>query len=204
MSLSFQTHVGEAVSDLIPALAQLRIEVFRDWPYLYDGDAEYEAGYLQAYAANPRAVVVTARAAGKIVGAATGMPLADHADSFANALAGQAVNEADVFYCAESVLLPAHRGQGAGHAFFDAREAMAQDLGSKWSMFCGVVRPVDHPARPVGYRPLDGFWRKRGYAPLRGGIAHFSWRDVGEEGETMKPLQVWLKALGGAVGSDRA
>jgi hypothetical protein len=74
----------------------------------------------------------------------------------------------DVFYCAESVLLSSCRGQGAGHAFFDRREAHAARLGFGKVAFCGVVRPADHPARPEGYRPLDGFWRARGYAPLDG------------------------------------
>ena len=30
----------------------------------------------------------------------------------------------------------------------------------------------------AGYRPLDSFWRARGYAPLPGVIAEFSWKDV--------------------------
>lgn len=27
-------------------MARLRIKVFRDWPYLYDGDVDYERRYL--------------------------------------------------------------------------------------------------------------------------------------------------------------
>lgn len=36
-------------TDMVPALdalARLRIAVFRDWPYLYDGTIEYERRYL--------------------------------------------------------------------------------------------------------------------------------------------------------------
>ena len=33
---------GAALEQYIPDLARLRIEVFRDFPYLYDGDYDYE------------------------------------------------------------------------------------------------------------------------------------------------------------------
>jgi GNAT superfamily N-acetyltransferase len=100
-----------------------------------------------------------------------------------------------VFYCAESVLLPEYRGQGAGHAFFDAREAHARALGRSHAAFCSVIRPADHPARPADHRPLDAFWTGRGYAPLPGAIAQFRWKDLGEAGQTEKPLQFWTRAL---------
>jgi GNAT superfamily N-acetyltransferase len=93
------------------------------------------------------------------------------------------------------VLLPEFRGQGAGHAFFDRREAHAKRLGFARVAFCSVVRPEGHPARPETYRPLDAFWRGRGYAPLDGVVAHFAWRDLGEAGESRKPLQFWIKDL---------
>jgi hypothetical protein len=58
------------------------------------------------------------------------------------------------------------------------------------------MRPDGHPSRPSGHRPLDPFWRKRGYRPLPGMIAHFSWLDVGETAETSKPMQFWGRGFG--------
>jgi GNAT superfamily N-acetyltransferase len=173
-------------------LARLRIRVFRDWPYLYEGDLAYERRYLAPYA-RPRAVVAGAFDGATLVGAATGTPMEDHADAFAAAFAGRDLTE--IFYCAESVLLPEYRGQGIGHRFFDLRESHARALGRKFVTFCAVIRPADHPARPAGYRPLDDFWRARGYDPLPGVIAQFHWCDIGETRETAKPLQVWMRAL---------
>jgi hypothetical protein len=57
------------------------------------------------------------------------------------------------------------------------------------------VRPADHPSRPADYRPLDDFWRKRGYAPLPGVVARFAWKDLGEAEETRKTLQFWIRKL---------
>ncbi len=185
----------DEVGAAIPALARLRIEVFRDWPYLYDGDMGYEERYLQAYR-SAGAVVVGAWDGARLVGAATGSPMEDHAGEFGAPFVERGFDLGEVFYCAESVLLPDYRGRGLGHAFFDHREAHAKVLGRKWCCFCSVIRGDDHPMRPEGYRALDGFWRKRGYAPMDGMMAEFSWRDIGEEAETKKPLQFWIRELG--------
>lgn len=185
---------GAAVGEVLDDLARLRIAVFRDWPYLYDGDLDYERDYLQAYQ-SPGAVVVAAYDGARMIGAATGAPMEDHAGDFAAAFAARPEPLEQIFYCAESVLLPEYRGHGLGHAFFDGREAQARALGRSYSAFCRVVRPDDHPLHPQGYRPLDGFWRKRGYAPLPGVVAGFDWKDIGDSTPTRKPLQFWMKTL---------
>lgn len=186
---------GTALEAALGDVATLRIAVFADWPYLYDGDHAYEAAYLQTYCNAPRAILVGAYDGDRLVGASTGTPLSDHADDFAAAFDGTGIDLSQVFYCAESVLLPAYRGHGIGHRFFDRREAHARALGFAKCCFCAVVRPPDHPARPATYRPLDAFWRARGYTPLDGVVAQFNWRDLGQEAETPKPLQFWIKDL---------
>ena len=186
---------GAALAEALEDVARLRIEVFRAWPYLYDGDAGYEAEYLQTYRESADAILVGAFDGERLVGASTGTPMEDHADDFGAAFAGQGIELTDIFYCAESVLLPEYRGHGLGHRFFDAREAHARALGRAYCAFCGVVRPQDHPLRPEGYRPLDGFWRKRGYEKVEGAVAEFRWKDLDREEETAHPLQFWMRRL---------
>ena len=194
MTVTTRVLTGEALAAALEDVARLRIRVFRDFPYLYDGDEDYEADYLRAYQ-SPGAVVVAAMDGGRVVGAATGAPMADHAADFAAAFADRPESLDQIFYCAESVLLRDYRGLGIGHAFFDAREAHARKLGLAFSAFCSVIRPADHPARPGNYRPLDDFWLRRGYAPLPGAVARFSWRDRGDTAESEKAMQFWIKAL---------
>ncbi|MEP4039251.1 GNAT family N-acetyltransferase [Pseudophaeobacter sp.] len=186
---------GAALDRVLPALAGLRIEVFRDWPYLYDGDLEYETAYLQSYRNSKEAIVVGAFDGGTLIGASTGTPLTDHAEDFAAAFEGRDIDLNCVFYCAESVLLPAYRGLGLGHEFFDARESHAQAWGYSKSAFCSVRRPVDHPMRAKDYNPLDPFWRKRGYLPMEGVVAQFCWKDLDSSTATDKPLQFWVRDL---------
>lgn len=195
MSLTFAVLSGDAITDALDDLARLRIAVFAEWPYLYDGDMDYERKYVATYRDAEEAILVAAKDGDRIVGVATGTPMEDHADDFAAPFAATGIPLTEIFYCAESVLLPEYRGQGAGHAFFDAREAKARALGRKYAAFCGVVRPADHPDRPEGYRPLDAFWTKRGYKKLDGVVARFRWKDHRDTEQTEKPLQFWMREL---------
>jgi len=195
VSVTVQPLTGAALDAALDDVARLRIAVFRDWPYLYDGNLYYERRYLATYRESASAILVGAFDGARLVGAATGTPMEDHGDEFGAAFAGTGLALTDIFYCAESVLLPEYRGQGVGHAFFDAREAHARRLGRRYSAFCRVVRPEDDALRPAHYRPLDTFWRKRGYAPLEGVMAEYSWKDVGETAETAKPMQFWFREL---------
>jgi GNAT superfamily N-acetyltransferase len=194
--LTFETLSGAALTARLPALAGLRISVFREWPYLYDGDAAYEARYLAAYAQSPGALVVAAStAAGEAVGIATCQPGTEASEKLRAAWANAGLDAASLCYFGESVLLPEYRGQGAGVRFFEEREAHARRLGLSIAAFCAVVRNENDPRRPHDYTPLDGFWRNRGYAPRPDISTVMSWREVGDTRETPHVLSFWIKQL---------
>lgn len=195
MTVAVAPVTGAGLAEVIPALARLRIAVFRDFPYLYDGDAAYEASYLADFAAADGAVVVVARDGTEIVGAATAAPLAAQDEAWQAPLAAAGFDIARTFYFGESVLLGDYRGQGIGHAFFDHREAQARTEGAAHAAFCSVIRAADHPERPAAYRPLDAFWCGRGYAPLDGVTAWFEWKSVGGAKEERHQLQYWTRRL---------
>ena len=186
---------GEAIGAALEDVAKLRIAVFRDWPYLYEGSLEYERGYMQVYHDSSDTVLIGAFDGKRLVGAATGTPMLDHAEDFAAPLRQIDVPIGDIYYGAESVLLPEYRGQGIGHRFFDLREAWAKDFGATHFAFCSVIRPDDHPLKPEHARSNDAFWRKRGYLPIKGAIAQFKWRDIDESEESAKDLQFWILPL---------
>lgn len=186
---------GPELEAALDEVARLRITVFRDWPYLYDGTLEYERQYLDSYRDNPGALLVGAFHDGRLIGASTSTPMEDHAPEFSAPFRDLGIAPEKILYGAESVLLRPYRGLGLGHRFIDLREAHARALGRSHVAFCSVIRPDDHPARPAGARTNDAFWRGRGYEPLPGVVARFSWKDLGDSEETEKPLQFWMRAL---------
>ena len=59
-SVEIRPVTGIAVEPWLDELAKLRIEVFRDFPYLYEGDLAYERRYLDRYAQSDQSVFVLA------------------------------------------------------------------------------------------------------------------------------------------------
>ncbi|MDD5578875.1 MAG: GNAT family N-acetyltransferase [Methylobacter sp.] len=185
---------GAALQQYIPELARLRIEVFREFPYLYDGDFDYEKKYLQTYMDCSDSVIVLAFDGDKIVGASTAIPMKYETNELKKPFIENAYNLDDVFYCSESVLNKQYRGLGIGVRFFEQREAHAEDLGGfKHITFCCVERPIDHPRRPADYAPLDQFWNKRSYFKHPELRTTYNWKDLDDIKETPKPMIFWLK-----------
>jgi GNAT superfamily N-acetyltransferase len=193
-NLHVESFVGASVARYLPAIAVLRIEVFREWPYLYEGSVEYEAKYLSSYT-GPDAMVAIAFDGDEIVGASTAVSVNAHPDEVAAPLAAAGFDLAQMFYFGESVLRADRRGLGLGHRFFDEREAHARRLGYRHASFCAVERAADDPRRPADYVPLDRFWTKRGFVRRPDIVGTFSWLDVGDEVETEKAMVFWVKDL---------
>ncbi len=187
---------GEAITPYLQPLAALRIGVFREWPYLYQGDAAYEAEYLQVYVRSPRSLLVMAMMKGQILGASTALPLADESPAFQAPFIAAGWDPAQVFYFGESVLVPAWRGLGIGHQFFNYREAHARRCGGfSHTSFAAVLREAEDPRRPINYRSHDVFWHKRGYQPSGQLQMRLGWPEWPEGHTTEKSLQFWLRPL---------
>lgn len=187
---------GDVLEGYIPLLADLRIEVFREFPYLYDGSRDYEAAYLQTYRRCDQAVVVIAFDGEQVVGASTAIPMRFEEEAFRAPFEAAGYDPARVFYLAESVLRREYRGRGLGVRFFKEREAHALALGGfDWCTFCAVVREPDHPLGPPDYQPLDGFWRRRGYEKQPALHTRYRWKDVDQPDETFKRMEFWVKSL---------
>lgn len=196
MSLRVEAITGDDLKVHLDDLARLRIEVFFDYPYLYDGDLDYERDYLSALAASKNAIIAGAFDGGTLVGAATGAPLADQAEEITLPFRRRGLDLSRYFYFGESVLKRGYRGKGIGVRFFELREAQARAVGASIAIFCSVIRADDHPKRPKDYTPLNAFWNHRGYAPVPGLTCAISWKELGEAEETPKPMQFWQRTLG--------
>lgn len=195
MSISVRSFTGGDASAYISDLARLRIQVFRDFPYLYDGHMEYEERYLRTFLEAPDSILVIAFDGAGVIGASSGLPLAAETPNLQTPFLENGYDIDRILYYGESVLQRAYRGRGLGVRFFEERERWARSLERfDWLTFCGVVRSEDHPRRPSGYVALDTFWQNRGFSPT-GMIGYISWQDLDEPVETAKPLCFWMKNI---------
>lgn len=187
---------GRGVAPWLDEVARLRIEVFRDFPYLYDGDMAYERRYLETYSKSPESLFVLARDGDGVVGASTAVPMADETDEFKRPFLAAGYDPGKIFYYGESVLDPRYRGLGIGVRFFTEREAYARKLGRfSWCAFCAVDRSADDSKKPPDYVFLDEFWRRRGFVKHPELSTEYLWKEVGEPEPTPKSMTFWLKRL---------
>jgi GNAT superfamily N-acetyltransferase len=193
--ITTKTYSGNEAEKYIQAVAQLRITVFLEFPYLYDGTMEYEEKYLKILFQSPDNVIVIALDGEKVIGASTGLPLVDAGAEIAKSWT-DSHDISKVFYFSESVLLKEYRGKGIGLRFFEERENWVKRLGRFEKMvFCGVVRSVNHHRKPANYLPLDNFWKKQGFMKTENTVCEISWQDLDETAESPKMLHFWYKDL---------
>jgi GNAT superfamily N-acetyltransferase len=191
---------GPGLSAHLAALARLRLAVFREWPYLYDGSLENEQRHLDGFAASPAAGMAVAFDGETPVGCSTCLPLIDADDAVCAPLRARGWDPSRFFYFGESVLLAAWRGHGIGVAFFREREAHARRaLACDYACFCAVQRADDHPLRPAGAKTLDQFWRHRGFTPYPDLACSLEWKQVNSQAKVPNLLTFWLKSLTGAA-----
>ncbi len=192
--VSFHGYSGKEILEIIDELASLRIEVFKEFPYLYEGDFEYEKKYLEIYVNSPRSRIWLLKKGEEVIGATTCIPMSDESDEFKKDFLDIGFQIDRIFYFGESIIRKNHRGSKVGPRLFQYREDHAKKMipDLEYTCFAAIERG-DHPKRPTGYRPLDDFWNRLGYVKDERLRVEYPWTDVGESEESLKILYYWMK-----------
>jgi GNAT superfamily N-acetyltransferase len=194
--LKFHRLTGQEARAHTNALAELRLQIFWEYPYLYEGDLSYEKKYLETYFKAEHSFILLVEDNHKIVGATTGIWAKEEEESFRKPFEDHGYHPEKVFYFGESVLLPEYRGKGLGKKFFEEREAYARTLHFiKFLSFCAVERGENHLLRPKDHRPLDIFWKQMGFSKVENLKTQYEWKDRGEDQQTKKEMQYWMKNI---------
>lgn len=194
--LTYITRQGPEIESVFDDLAALRIAVFHDYPYLYEGTVSYEKEYLKTYSSAERAFLFAVYDGSKMVGATTCIPLVDETADVIKPFEDAGFDLNKIFYFGESILLSEYRGMGIGHRFFDERENHARSFQQyDLTCFCSVKREENHPKKPINYRPNDVFWTKRGYREEPTLVSTMEWPDIGEKESSKKQMIFWLRSL---------
>lgn len=186
---------GTVIADVLDDLATLRLEIFQEYPYLYEGRRDEELNYLGTYAKIPDAGVILAYDGSTVIGAATGMPLIHQDAQMRDAFAGTTLPLNKVYYVGELLFRPAFRNGGLGQNLLAQLESHIRSLGSYRTLTCATVeRPDDHPLRPRDYIPITRFLARTGFIRLPGVTTHFMWLEA-DGVKRDHPMQFWIKHL---------
>lgn len=186
---------GTAIADLLDDVATLRLNIFREYPYLYQGRREDELDYLRTYVEAPDACAILAYDGKAVVGAATGMPLIHEDARMLEAFAGTPFPLNELYYIGELLFRPDYRNRGLGQKLLARLENHIRSLGSYRGLACATVeRPDAHPLRPRDYIPITRFLSRTGFVRLPGVRTHFVWRET-DGVKRDHPMQFWIKEL---------
>jgi GNAT superfamily N-acetyltransferase len=191
--ITYQLLQGEKIQDFIEEIARLRIEIFREFPYLYDGNYEYETKYLKKFADIDESIVVLALDENKVIGAFTSLPMRFEQEGVKQEIPSDWIKNA--FYLSEIVLEKTYRKQGIGRTMFQLMLDRINTL-QKYNriLFASIEREENHPFKPKDYTSNDEIWIKQGFqkTPYRSTI---SWKEINEVTESSKELSIWEKEI---------
>jgi GNAT superfamily N-acetyltransferase len=195
MVITKELVTGAAISGALNSLATLRLEIFREYPYLYDGRLEDELEYLKSYAEAPDACVILAHDEGTVAGAATGMPFIHEGAQMLDAIAGSQYSVENLYYVGELLFYPAYRNKGLGLQLLGHMEQHIRSLGRYRQLVCATVdRTEAHPLKPDGYLPIKRFLARTGFDLMPGVTTSFSWIET-DGVRRDHPMQFWVKEL---------
>lgn len=198
MNLEIKLVRSHEISNFLASIANLRIKVFREFPYLYEGDLEYEKKYLSRYINAPNSLCILVFDQDHLVGMSSCLPFIEEEDDIKKPYLDAGIDIKKSFYFGESILEANYRGMGLGKEFFKLREEHALFVypNLERCAFCAVQREDNHPLRPSGYRELRQFWHGQGYLLNKSLVLSYKWKDTNKKCEDAKTLVFWEKLYG--------
>ena len=188
--------IGPSLRTYVHSIAKLRVDVFRDYPFLEEPDLNQETLGLKKYLSSKESIGVLVFDNTTLVGVSLGIPLSLEREEIRRPFLDHCHDISDYFYFGESALLKHYRNRGIGHHFFDVREAHVKHF-KKYKHICffDPTRPEIDPFKPADYLSLHDFWRKRGYVHYPDLQCHLTWKELHEDHPTEKSLSFWIKDL---------
>jgi hypothetical protein len=181
---------GEEIAPFLDVLAAFRIKYFRHFPYLYEGNLEYEKAYLKDYIQNKHAIMIAAFEGEHIVGFVTGTPLMSSAEIVKDAetkFAMVGLNPHKLYYIGEGIIAPKYRSYGIAHKFGIGLEKKAIEMGYEGCAYLMVDRPDDHPLKPKNYPNLQLQMKQFGYNSI-GITSEMEWPTIQPDGSVVNQM----------------
>ncbi len=184
---------GNEIKDYIDALGHFRIEIFKEYPYLYEGDMKYEREYLSRYSKSSESILILMKDSQGLVGACTSLPLKDEDTDFIKPFETNAIEE--ILYIGEIMVRADSRGKGLGTRLLSKMLELVNLSKFKTVCFYTVDRGTNHPLQPSNYKSPESLWNRFGFFKDPVKVVYCPWKDLGDTTETNKPMNVWIKEL---------
>lgn len=193
--------IGKKILPVIDEVANLRIKLFRDFPYLYVGNLEYEKEYLKIYSNQEEALLIVFKnEKNNIVGVATGAPFSETDELFSEARAEFKRNNLDPtegYYIGEALILPEYQGKFFSYDLIRQIERQIKSSGYHYVCFMTVERDPNDPRRPTHYKDIEKIWQRLNYQKtnIRMHSTYPTLQSDGSIKEVENEMVFWIKQL---------
>lgn len=182
---------GQGIFPYIDDLIRLRTEVFKEWPYLYKADQEFERTYIRNFAECEAAVVALVFEKDRVIGAMTGIPL--ESTHFTEPFVAHQLNPKRYFYFSEAMVEKPYRRLGLLNKMTDLLENHIENLKEPFfRCFCMIEREDDLRKPPEAFS-LFSFAEKHGFTRYPHLFCLLKWKEVDIEKDSEHKLVFWIK-----------
>lgn len=193
--LTIQAFKGPEAKIYFKQIATLRITMFKEFPYLYEGSIEDEEEYLSIYFNSPNSVILLVLDKDKVVGFSSSIPLSEEMEEIKNPFVESDLDINSIHYIGEMIIETAYRTKGMFNIMANYQEEYARSKEYLSIVFMTVIREHNHLLKPKNYRCLEILWKYLGYELLEGIKVKFSWKQVDGECPQDNQLGIWFKKL---------
>lgn len=193
--LKIETYQGPEIAPYTQQIVKLVDTIYRQYPYLYNGDDAGYIDYLDSYARSKNAIICLVFDGNKIVGIAAGMPMTEAREIYWEPLKKHGYDLNTLFYQGEFGLLPAYHNQGVEEAMFHKVEEFVRKGPYKSIAFWEVESSTSPSQRPENYLPSDPFWKRLGFIRYSELNFNMFWTNINEKKESPHLAVYWLKPL---------
>lgn len=187
-------YTGDEARSYALQIATIRLELFRDFPYLYVGTIEDEYEYLSMYF-NSRSshLVLGFNSQNQLICYSSSIAVDDCTDDIKTP--SMSLGYKKILYIGEVMIRPEYRLRGLSRHCMNYHDRKAREGGYDAVMLMSIDRPYDHPYTPAGYRSLDSLWIKYGYQRVTSASIVQSWRQIDTDGSVLHQLGLWIKPI---------
>lgn len=146
-SIAIETLKGKQLVSHLSELAKLRLTVFREYPYLYEGNLDFERHYLSLFANSEDAFLAIAKEGNKVIAAISGFPLDCAQKEIRNAFTHYPMSTKEIFALCEIVVLKEYRSQKIGTLLYREFENQLSSSRYKKIVLWQVIKSQNDPKK---------------------------------------------------------
>lgn len=194
-NLCIKSFSGTEAKPYLSEIAQLRITMFREFPYLYEGDIEYEKMYLETYFKSPNSnILLLFDREGAVVGFSNSIPLNEEMLEIQQPFLDQGIDPSTYLYIGEAMVKKEYQGMLIFHQMALHHKEVALKNGYEHVTFMTVFREDNHPEKPHDYKSLEPIWRHYGFEIMKNLTITMNWMRIDTHKVQRNFLIAWAQS----------